>query len=144
MQTADVNVLLAAFRGDHPHHAVARAWLDDTLADDQPLLLMPFVVASFLRLMTSSKVFAQPSTAQQAVACVDALLARPAVRLAELGPEWPELRRLCVDKRLSGNAIPDAWLAAATLHLAAHLVTFDKDFRRLLPRNRLSVLAPAA
>ena len=26
-----MNVLVAAFRPDHPHHPVARAWLDDVV-----------------------------------------------------------------------------------------------------------------
>jgi predicted nucleic acid-binding protein len=30
--TPDVNVLVAAFRTDHPHHATARSWLSDTRA----------------------------------------------------------------------------------------------------------------
>ena len=29
--TPDVNVLVAAFHADHPHHAVARGWLDAAL-----------------------------------------------------------------------------------------------------------------
>ena len=31
--TPDVNVLIAASRSDHPHHAAARAWLDKTITD---------------------------------------------------------------------------------------------------------------
>jgi hypothetical protein len=29
--TPDVNVLVAASRRDHPHHAVARAWLEEAV-----------------------------------------------------------------------------------------------------------------
>lgn len=141
--TPDVNVLVAASRGDHPHHAVARAWLEDALAAAESgvaFTLMPMVVASLLRLVTSPKIFQSPTPAADAVAFVDALLARPGVQLATLGPEWPRLRQLCRDKGLAGNALPDAWLAAAVEHLGEHLVSFDRDFRKLLGRARFTLL----
>ena len=102
---------------------------------------MPLVVASFLRLVTSPKIFKAPADIDDAISFVDALLAQPGVSMATSGPEWPILRQLCMDKNLTGNHLPDAWLAAATLHLGEHLVTFDTDFRRLLPRSQVTVLA---
>jgi hypothetical protein len=36
-------------------------------------------------------------SAEDAVKFVDALLGFPGVHLASLGPEWPNLRRLCLD-----------------------------------------------
>ncbi len=102
------------------------------------------VVASFLRLVTSPRIFNVPATIDEALQFVDALLAQPGVQLASLGPEWPTLRKLCLDKQLTGNALPDAWLAAATLQLGEHLVTFDSDFKKLLSRSKLTVLSAAA
>ncbi len=64
--------------------------------------------------------------------------------MASLGPEWPTVRQLCPDKQLAGNRLPDAWLAAATLQLGEHLVTFDTGFRRLLPRSQVMVLVATA
>jgi uncharacterized protein len=78
-----------------------------------------------------------------AVAFVDALLASPGVQLAPLGPEWSKLRQLCLDKQLGGNDLPDAWLSAAVAQRGEHLVTFDRDFRKLLARGQLTVLEPA-
>jgi toxin-antitoxin system PIN domain toxin len=144
--TPDVNVLVAASRADHPHHVQALGWLEAALAQSNggpPLLLMPMVVASFLRLVTSPKIFAAPTPTVQAIAFVDALLASPGVHLSPLGTEWPRLRSLCLDRQLAGNALPDAWLAAAVEQQGEHLVTFDRDFRRLLGRGRLTVLVPA-
>jgi uncharacterized protein len=144
--TPDVNVLVAASRTDHPHHAVARAWLEQTVgaADaGAALTLMPMVLASFLRLVTSPKIFRMATPIEDAVAFVDALLASPGVQLAPLGPEWSKLRQLCLDKHLSGNDLPDAWLSAAVVHLGEHLVSFDRDFRKLLARGQLTLLQPA-
>lgn len=143
--TPDVNVLVAASRADHPHHATARAWLEHAVgaaASGAAFTLIPMVLASFLRLVTSPKVFQQPTPIEDAMAFADALLSAPRVRLASLGPEWPRLRQLCLDKRLAGNDLPDAWLAAATTHLGEHLVSFDRDFRKLLGRGEFTWLAP--
>jgi len=102
------------------------------------------VLASFLRLVTSPKIFQVPTPVDDAVGFVDALLALQGVRLATLGAEWPRLRQLCIDKRLAGNDMPDAWLAAATIHLGEHLVSFDRDFRKLIGRAQFTLLDPAA
>lgn len=144
--TPDVNVLVAASRSDHPHHAVARVWLEgavDAAHAGKPLTVMPMVLASFLRLVTSPKVFQQATPIEDAVGFVDALLASSGVRLATLGPEWSRLGTLCVDKQLRGNDLPDAWLSAAVVHLGEHLVSFDRDFRRLLARGQFTLLEPA-
>jgi toxin-antitoxin system PIN domain toxin len=141
--TPDVNVLVAAFRGDHPLHAAARSWLEGALdgaAGGAGFTVMPMVIASFLRLVSSPRIFVEPSPIADAVGFVDAMLMLPGVQLAPLGAEWPKLRQLCLDRRLAGNQLPDAWLAAAVEHLGEHLVSFDRDFRRLLPRSRFTLL----
>ena len=145
--TPDVNVLVAASRSDHPHHRIARSWLEDAAsaaASGATLVLMPMVLASFVRLVSSPKIFQYPTPVDDALAFVDALLAAQGVRLASLGPEWPRLRQLCIEKELKGNAVPDAWLAAATIHLGEHLVSFDRDFRKLIGRSHFTLLAADA
>ena len=144
--TPDVNVLVAASRSDHPHHAVAYDWLEKAIGvagTGAALTLMPMVLASFLRLVTSPKVFQFVTPIEDAVAFVDALMASPGVQLAPLGPEWAKLRQLCLDKQLGSNDLPDAWLAAAVTHLGEHLVSFDRDFRKLLARRQFTLLVPA-
>lgn len=141
--TPDVNVLVAAFRADHPHHAVARVWLGQAVAaagSGASFSVMPMVTASFLRLVTSPRIFQQPTPIDDAVAFIDALLSAPGVRLNSEGAEWPHLRSLCVERKLSGNDLPDAWLAACVMQHGEHLVTFDRDFRKLLSRGQLTVL----
>ena len=141
--TPDVNVLVAASRSDHPHHGIARTWLEEALAaagQGSPFTLMPMVLASMLRLVTSPKIFVQPTPTADAIAFLDAILATPGVQLSPMGPEWPVLRRLCLDKPLSGNDLPDAWLAAAVVQQSEHLASFDRDFRKLLPRSQFTLL----
>lgn len=90
-------MLVAASRADHPHHAVARAWLETALAAAEAgtaFTLMPMVLASFLRLVSSARIFKLPTPVDEAIRFVDAMLASPGTKLAERGPEWPRLRQL--------------------------------------------------
>ena len=57
--------------------------------------------------------------------------------------EWPLLRGKLLTGRLQGNGVTDAWIAAATEAFSEHLVTFDRDFRRLLSARDVTVLASA-
>jgi toxin-antitoxin system PIN domain toxin len=142
--TPDVNELIAASRSDHPHHKAAYACVDEAVAacaDGASLKVMPMVVANFLRLVTNSKIFNHPTPVEEAVGFLDALIAVPGVELPSLGAEWPVLRQLCIEKDLTANDIPDAWLAAAVIQLGEHLVTFDADFRKLLRRAQVTVLS---
>lgn len=144
--TPDVNVVVAASRIDHPHHRVAHHWLQGALiecASGASVKLMPIVTASFIRLVTHPKIFNRPTPIGEAVGFVDALLAIPGVEIPGIGAEWPQLRQMCLDKRLVANAVPDAWLAAAVMQLDEHLVTFDADFRKLLRKDRMTLLVAA-
>lgn len=143
IMTPDVNVLVAASRSDHPHHAVARTWLEQALAEANqgaPLKLQPMVIASFLRLVTHPKIFINPTPISDALRFVDALLASPGTEQPTLGIEWSVLRKLCADKMLAANDLPDAWLAAAVIQQGEHLVSFDGDFKRLLTRAQFTRL----
>ena len=147
--TPDVDVLVAASRSDHPHHAIARPWLDGApaaAANGVSFTLMPMpmpvelMLASLLRLVTSPKIFQVPTPTVNAVSFIDAMWAMPNVQLANLGPEWPKLKQLCLDKQLSGNDLPDAWMAAAVDQRSEHLVSFDPGFKRPLARSRFTLL----
>ena len=102
--------------------------------------LLGTVVASFLRLVTHRKVFVEPTPVAAAIAYVDALLERPGVVMLASQDEWPRLKKLCLDLRLSDNEVPDAWIAASVLQRQETLATFDRDFVRLLPANQLLLL----
>jgi uncharacterized protein len=139
----DVNLVVAAARPDHAHHAQARAWWLDAMREataEHPIRLLPVVVSGFLRIVTHPKIFSAPSAIQEAMAHIDALLTLPNVYLLEAQPHWFNFKQLCVNKSLTGNAIPDAWIAATVTQLNEHLVTFDKDFKKLVARSQLTVL----
>jgi uncharacterized protein len=142
----DVNVLVAAHRGDHPQHKPASDWLTRTLSgtgDGQMLVLPMAVISGFLRLVTNSRIFPMPSDPQKAVDFVDWLLESPLCRLLGDSSEWIGFRGLVLDKNLMANQVPDAWLAALAISTGEPFVTFDKGFRRLLPPSLLVLLQPA-
>lgn len=145
--TPDVNVLVAASRSDHPHHDPALNWLNSALAagsPGRPLALLPMVASGFLRLVTHPKVFVEPTPIDAARTFLRALLDSARVRLLPLGDEWPLFEKLCVSHGLTGNAIPDAWIAAAARTHHVPLATFDKGFRRFMKASMITLLKPAA
>ena len=141
--TPDVNILVAASRQDHPHHVQALAWLQEALvhsAQGRSLALLPMVASGFLRLVTHPKVFVEPTPTPLALSFLRAVLESKGVALLPLSNEWPAFERLCSQLSLTGNAIPDAWIAAAAQTHHLHLVTFDKGFRKLLKPSMVTVL----
>jgi toxin-antitoxin system PIN domain toxin len=144
--TPDVNVLVAAFRSDHPHHLSARAWLDDAVVQAAngraSLMLMGTVVTGFLRITTHAKIFRETDPIDDVSDFVDSLLSCPGVQFQPQGATWPNLRQVCQSQQVSGNLVTDAWIAATVMQSGETLCTFDRDFSRLLPADQLLLLKP--
>jgi toxin-antitoxin system PIN domain toxin len=144
--TPDVNVLVASFRPDHPHHPVARAWLDDAVLQAAngraSLMLLGIVVTGFLRITTHPKIFKETDSLQHVTDFVDSLLSCPSVQFQTQGATWPNLRQVCLTQQVSGNLVTDAWIAATVMQSGETLCTFDRDFSRLLPSAQLLLLKP--
>ncbi|MBA3799418.1 MAG: type II toxin-antitoxin system VapC family toxin [Geodermatophilaceae bacterium] len=131
MLVLDVNVVLAAHRGDHPQHATVRHWFDELLAGDGQFAVPDLVWASFLRLTTNRRIFSVPSPRMDAFAFIDATVAQP--HYVSLGPgprHLSLLRELCDEADASGDLLPDAVLAAVAAEHAGKVVTMDRDFAR--------------
>jgi toxin-antitoxin system PIN domain toxin len=144
--TPDVNVLVAAFRPDHPHHLSARAWLDDAVVQAAngraSLMLLGTVVTGFLRITTNPRIFKEIDPLQDLTDFVDSLLSCPGVQFQPQGTSWPNLRQVCLTQQASGNLVTDAWIAATVMQSGETLCTFDRDFSRLLPADQLLLLKP--
>ena len=139
MVLPDVNLLVAASRADHAHHALASETLAAALG--KPLELLPVVLAGVLRLVTNARVFVQPTPLAQALTFLDALTAQQNASVTELGAtDWRICRQLCEDHQLKANDVPDALIAAAALTRGAQVLTFDRGFARLLPKRNLILL----
>lgn len=131
MKVVDLNLLLYAINRDSPHHAPAKAWLERTLSDEEPVALPWVVLLGFLRLATSARVFPQPLVPDQALMVVDGWLGRtPVVALAPGDEHWRILRELLAESGTAGNLTTDAHLAALAIEHGAELCSTDSDFGR--------------
>jgi toxin-antitoxin system PIN domain toxin len=144
--TPDVNVLVAAYRPDHPHHQCARAWLDDAVIHAAngriSLTLLGTVITGFLRITTNPKIFRETDPLQDLTDFVDSLLSCPGVQFQPQGATWPNLRQVCLAQQIGGNLLTDALIAATVVQSGETLCTFDRDFLRLLPSSQLFLLKP--
>lgn len=144
--TPDVNVLVAAFRPDHPHHQTARAWLDGAVvqaaSSRASLSLMGMVVTGFIRITTHPKIFQEADPLQDASDFIDSLLSCPGAQFQSHSATWPNLRQVSLSQPVFGNLVTDAWIAATVMQSGETLCTFDRDFSRLLPADQLLLLKP--
>lgn len=127
----DVNLWVYAFREDSPAHAASRAALTAALDGGERFLFIPSVASSFLRLVTNPRIFVRPSEPAEAWSFVDWLEAHPSSVFAEADAmAFGVFKHLCLASGASGNAVPDAFLAALALRHDARLVTLDAGMRR--------------
>lgn len=127
----DINVLVYAARDDTPVYARYRAWLEAALEGPEPVALAAPVIAGFLRLVTNPRVFAQPSTLDDALLFVDAACGAPAAVMPALSERVAGiLADVCRRSGATADRVPDAYLAAVAIDLDAELVTADRGFAR--------------
>jgi toxin-antitoxin system PIN domain toxin len=127
----DANVVLAAHRGDHPHHASVRGWFDQMLAGDERFAVPMLVWASFLRLATNRRIFEVPTPRPDAFEFIDATRAQPLHLPIAPGPRHLTLlRSLCDEADALGDLVPDAVIAAVAAENNCEIVTLDRDFAR--------------
>lgn len=144
--TPDVNVLVSAYRPDHPHHLPASLWLDEAVRQAAngraSLVLLGMVVTGFIRITTHPKIFHEIDPLQDVTDFLDSLLSCAGVQFQAHGAVWPYFRELCLTRQVRGNLVSDAWIAATVMQSGETLCTFDRDFTRLLPSNQLILLKP--
>ena len=144
--TPDVNVLVSAYRPDHPHHLPARHWLDDTVRQAangrESLQVLGMVVTGFVRITTHPKIFHEIDPLQDVTDFLDSLLSCAGVHFQGHGPVWPYFKELCLTQQVRDNLVCDAWIAATVMQSGETLCTFDRDFTRLLPSHQLILLKP--
>jgi toxin-antitoxin system PIN domain toxin len=127
----DANVVLAAHRGDHPHHASVRGWFEQMLAGDERFAVPMLVWASFLRLATNRRIFEVPTPRTAAFEFIDATRVQPLHLPIAPGPRHLTLlRSLCDEAGALGDLVPDAVIAAVAAEHNCEIVTLDRDFAR--------------
>jgi toxin-antitoxin system PIN domain toxin len=127
----DANVLIYAHRLEAPEHARYAEWLLKIVSGDEPFALSELVSSAFVRIVTNTKIWDEPTTPEDALTFVDRLRQRPNVRLLVHGPaSWDIFSRVCRAARARGKLVPDAYLAALAIEHGCELVSADGDFAR--------------
>jgi uncharacterized protein len=134
----DVNVIVAAHRDDHAHHATINRWFRSMVDGIEPFAVPTLVWTSFLRLVTGRHVFSPPTPLADAFAFVAGVRAQPHYLSIEPGPmHLGLLYRLCDQADATGNLVPDAALAAIALEHDGTIVSIDRDFARFTSINHV-------
>jgi toxin-antitoxin system PIN domain toxin len=127
----DVNVVLAAHRTDHPHHAIARPWLDRLAAGTESFGVPAPVWTSFLRIATSRRVFVLPTPLAEAFDFIRAVAGQPNHVAIEPGVRHLDLlEAACTEGEATGDLVADAFLVALATEHGSSLASFDRDFAR--------------
>ena len=127
----DVNVLIYAFRSDSVDHLRYKRWLEDVINGPAAFGMSPHILASVVRICTHPRIFAQPSGMAETLEYCRALL-RPANATVIVAGDrhWPLFERLCIDAKVIGNLVPDAWNAALAMESGCEWITTDRDYAR--------------
>jgi uncharacterized protein len=129
--TVDTNILLYAANADDESYSVARELLERLAGGPDLLYLFWPTIMGFLRIATNPAIFPDPSSPEQAVAAITALIDRPNVRTPSEQDGFWDLYRATADPQTRGNHVPDAQLATLMRQHGVKIIyTRDRDFRR--------------
>lgn len=132
MQLPDVNVLVYAHRPDSAEHADYAAWLRDLASGPEPFALSENVLAGFLRIVTSPRIFPNPTPLPVALAFVDELVKRPTARLLRPGEQhFAIFIDLLKTTSAKGTFVADVHHAALAIEHGCEWITNDADFSRI-------------
>jgi uncharacterized protein len=137
----DLNLLLYAHDSTSAHHRAAKAWWEHAVNGSEPVGLPRVVIFGFVRLATSSRVFASPMTVEEAVSHLRAWMARPHVSEIDGGPHHVT-KALDLIRRAgtAGSLVTHAQIAAIAIEQRAVICTNDSDFRRFSDAKTLNPL----
>ncbi|MCY3749582.1 MAG: type II toxin-antitoxin system VapC family toxin [Chloroflexi bacterium] len=132
MLLPDVNVLVYAHVEDStPDHPQYADWITRLATGPEPFALSVLVLSGFIRVVTNPRIFKPPSTLEQSLSFVSALVERPTARIVGPGPDHLDIfERLCRASGARGKLVADAQHAAVALEHGCTMVTTDSDFSR--------------
>ena len=131
MLLIDTNVLVYAFRYDSADHEAYRSWLAKALGSEQACGLAGIVAAGFVRIVSHSRIYKDPTAVDAALRFLESIADEPNCIWVAPGPRhWEIFARLCRDAKAGGDLIPNAYLAAMAIENGAELITTDRDFAR--------------
>lgn len=127
----DANLRLCAVEEVSPHHSTASDWLTAALNGSRRVALPWQSIGAFVRISTHPRIAASPLTGPEAWSFVDEWLSSPVAWLPPASARSATILGELVDRHgLTGNAIPDAQLAAMAVAHGLTACSADSDFAR--------------
>ena len=128
----DVNVLVYAFRREADGHERYAAWLAEVVAGTDELALHDHALLGMVRIVTNPRIVPKPAPISLALEFVARLNTASRARWLPAGPaSWRHLGDLAdQDRGITGNLVPDAYLAALALAHGCRIATADRGFAR--------------
>lgn len=131
MLLPDVNVLIYAHRAESSEHERYAQWVRELADGAEPFGLSELGASAFVRIVTSPKVWDQPTTVEDAIEFIERLRSRSNARPLTHGPtSWNVFASLCREAKARGKLVADAYHAALAIEHGCELVTADGDFAR--------------
>lgn len=132
MIAVDTNVLVYAHREETQKHELAKRWLFHLAEGDDPWGVPVFCLGEFFRVVTHRNVFDPPSSLDESLEAIEALLQSPSMRILNPGARYfNHLEAMLLASSATGNVAFDAQIAAVCREQGiAKLLTDDRDFSR--------------
>jgi len=90
-----------------------------------------FVLSSFVRIVTNSRIFDPPAPLQEALDFCDFVRNGENAVIVTPGPRhWDIFAELCLAAHAKAGLVADAYLAALAIEADCELITMDRDFAR--------------
>jgi toxin-antitoxin system PIN domain toxin len=139
----DVNIMVNAHRGENVGHAFYHRWLTMCLQGPETFLYCEWILAAFVRIVTHPRVYRTPTPLPDALTFVEEVRRRPnGVSIMPGARHWEIFCGLCRRTAVTGNLVPDAYLAALAIEAQAQWVTADADFAVFEPDLTWELLRP--
>jgi uncharacterized protein len=128
----DVNILVYSYRREAEKHDTYATWLTEIVAGGDELALVDHCLAGMVRIVTNSRIVADPAPTAHALSFVARLRGAARARsLTSTPATWRTLAELAdTDPGVKGNLVPDAFLAALAISHGCRLATADRGFAR--------------
>lgn len=131
MQLLDVDILVNAFREDSNDHPRFARWLEDLATSAATFSASELVLSSFLRVVTSGRIFRPATPRSLAFAFVETIRSHPSYVRVTAGPRhWELFVDLCEATDATADLIPDAYHAALAIEHGCEWITTDRQFGR--------------
>ncbi|MBX7113475.1 MAG: PIN domain-containing protein [Myxococcaceae bacterium] len=130
----DVNVLVYAHRTEYAQHEVARKFLEKCIQSGEAVGITPLVAGGFVRVVTSSKIHAVPTSLEMALLVIDSLVTEHrGLWVSGREQHWNLVKTLASAARSRGPDFTDAQHAAIAIENGATWASFDRGFDRFVP-----------